>query len=112
MDQFTSTFSVVNKKSPKLINEKAAIQIANKFLFSFWSTICPANNAIVKAGIISIKPIIPIDKGSFVIEYTCHSITINCIDQPKTNKNRTKRNMLNSLILNDAYGSFFSILFY
>ena len=102
VDQSEIIFGQVSKNRPKLINEKAAIQIANKFRFSFWSTICPANKAIEKAGIISINPIIPRDKGSLVREYTCHSITINCIDQPKTSTNRTNKKMLNSLNRNAA----------
>ena len=59
-----SAASDVNQKRPKLIKEKAEIHNANKFLFSLWSTICPANNAINKAGIISINPIKPRYKGS------------------------------------------------
>ena len=49
-----------------------------------------------------LSPIIPRDKGSFVIEYTCHSMTINCIDQPKTNRNLTNKKILNCFILNAA----------
>jgi hypothetical protein len=70
----------------------------------------PANKAILNAGIISIRPIIPNDKGSLVIEYTCHSIIINCIDQPKTKINRSTKKILNSLNLRAAYGSLFAIL--
>jgi len=69
--------------------------------------ICPANKAIDRAGIISINPIRPRYKGSPVSSYTFHSITINCIDHPKTKAKRTNKKILNSFILNAAYGSFF-----
>ena len=67
---------------------------------------CPANKAIDKAGIISINPIKPKYKGSPVSSYTFHSITMNCMDHPKINAKRTIKKILNSLILNAAYGSF------
>jgi hypothetical protein len=39
LDQLPTILYVVTKNKPKLIKEKAAVQTANKFLFSFWSTI-------------------------------------------------------------------------
>ena len=107
VDQPAITCGQVSKNNPKLINENAEIQIASRLRFSRWSTICPANSAIPKAGTNSISPIIASDKGSLVSEYTCHSITINCMDQPNTSKNRINKNTLNSLYRNAAYGSFF-----
>ena len=35
VDQLFTIISEVNKNNPKLISEKAAVTIANKFLFSF-----------------------------------------------------------------------------
>jgi hypothetical protein len=54
------------------------------------------NEAIETAGTTSISPIIPKDQGSLVIEYTCHSITINCIDHAKTMAKRASKKILNS----------------
>ena len=96
----------MSQNNPKLIKENSAIQITNKFRFSFLSAICPAKGAKKKAGKNSQRPIIPSDSGSPVKLYTCHSITTNCIDQPNTNAKRTNKKMLNSLILKAAYGSF------
>ncbi len=98
VDQSCTILGQVNKNKPKLIKENKAIQSANKFRFSFWSTICPANKAMDKAGIISISPIIPRDNGSLVKLYTCHYITIKCMDQANTKANRNNKKMLNSLI--------------
>ena len=56
--------SDVTQKRPKLIKEKAAMHSASRFLFSFWSTIWPANKAVDRAGMISIKPISPRYIGS------------------------------------------------
>lgn len=67
---------------------------------------CPANKAILIAGIISINPIKPSDNGSFVMRYTSHSINTNCIDQAKTINNRMAKNERNSGIRKDEKGSF------
>lgn len=100
-------YSDDNQNRPKLINENKVMHSAKRFRFSFLSTICPANGAKKKAGKNSHKPIIPKLNSSLVREYTCHSITTNCIDQPNTKAKRAKRNTLNSLNLNASYGSFF-----
>ena len=95
--QDASSPGQLNKNSPRLITENPAIQVTSKFRFSFWSTIWPAKSAMLTAGITSINPIIPNESGSLVNEYTCHSITINCMDHANTMAKRTIKNMLNSL---------------
>src|SRR5680860_596172 len=97
-------------KSPKLMTEKPRIHFTKRLRFSFWSTMWPAKRAVETEGITSIKSIMPKDSGSLVIEYTCHSITINCIDQAKTMAKRTNKKILNSLKRRAAYGSMYYFL--
>ena len=99
----------LNINNPRLMTEKPKIHFTKRLRFSFWSTIWPAKSAVDTAGITSIKPMMPNESGSLVIEYTCHSITINCIDQAKTMAKRTNRKILNSLKRRAAYGSISAI---
>lgn len=98
VDQFPTILGHVNKNRPKLMMENPIIHLISKLRFSFWSTICPAKSAINTAGMISIKPIKPSAQGSFVMEYTSHSMMMNCMDQANTRANLTNKKMLNSLI--------------
>jgi hypothetical protein len=77
-----------NRKKPKCILAAA---------LSFPLVYNVSGKAIDTAGITSIKPIRPNESGSLVMLYTCHSITINCIDQAKTMAKRNNKKVLNSL---------------